>query len=152
MSLLLHAKSLQWCPTLCDPMDCSCQSPLSMGFSRQEYWSGLSCPPPGDLPDPGIKPTFLIAMINLDSVLKTKDITLLTKVHIAKAMVFPLVMYRYESWTIKKAEHQRIDAFELWCWRKPDLKETRAPQCSSQHCLWQPGHESNLDAHQQTNG
>ena len=135
MSLLLHAKSLQWCSTLCDPMDCSCQSPLSMGFSRQEYWSGLSCPPPGDLPDPEIEPTFLIAMINLDSVLKTKDITLLTKVHIAKAMVFPLVMYRYESWTIKKAEHQRIDAFEQWCWRKPDLKETCAPQCSSQHCL-----------------
>ena len=58
------------------------------------------------------------AMTNLDSVLKSRDITLLTKVHIVKAMVFPVVMYGCESWTIKKAEHRRIDAFELWCWRK----------------------------------
>ena len=58
------------------------------------------------------------AMTNLDSILKTRDITLPTKVHIIKVMVFPLVTYRYESWTIKKVEHKRIDAFELWCWRK----------------------------------
>ena len=58
------------------------------------------------------------AMINLDSILKSRDITLLTKVHLVKAMVFPGVMYGCESWTIKKAEHQRIDAFELWCWRR----------------------------------
>ena len=58
------------------------------------------------------------AMINLDSVLKSKDITLSTKVHIVKAMVFPIVMYRCESWTIKEAEHRRIDAFELWCRRR----------------------------------
>ena len=58
------------------------------------------------------------AMTNLDSVLKSRDITLPTKVHIVKAMVFPVVMYDCESWTIKKAEHQRIDAFELWCWRR----------------------------------
>ena len=58
------------------------------------------------------------AMIHLDSVLKRRDITLLTKVHLVKAMVFPVVMYGYEHWTIKKAEHQRIDAFELWCWRR----------------------------------
>ena len=57
-------------------------------------------------------------MTNLDSILKRKDITLPTKVHLVKAMVFPVVMYGCESWTIKKAEHQRIDAFELWCWRK----------------------------------
>ena len=57
-------------------------------------------------------------MTNLDSILKSRDITLPTKVHIVKAMVFPVVMYGYESWTIKKAEHQSIDAFELWCWRK----------------------------------
>ena len=57
-------------------------------------------------------------MTNLDSVLKSRDITLLTKVCIVKAMVFPVVMYGCESWTIKKAEHQRIDAFELWCWRR----------------------------------
>ena len=57
-------------------------------------------------------------MTNLDSILKSRDITLPTKVHLAKAMVFPVVMYACESWTIKKAEHQRIDAFELWCWRR----------------------------------
>ena len=57
-------------------------------------------------------------MTKLDSTLKRRDITLLTKVHIVKAMVFPAVMYKYESWTIKKAEHWRIDVFELWCWRR----------------------------------
>ena len=57
-------------------------------------------------------------MTNLDSLLKSRDITLLTKVCLVKAMVFPEVMYGSESWTIKKAEHQRIDAFELWCWRR----------------------------------
>ena len=58
------------------------------------------------------------AMTNLDSVLKSRDITLLTKVHLVKAIVFPVIMYGCESWTVKKAEHQRIDAFELWCWRR----------------------------------
>ena len=57
-------------------------------------------------------------MINLDSILKSRDITLLTRVHIVKSMVFPVVTYRYESWTIKKAESRRIDAFEVWCWRR----------------------------------
>ena len=57
-------------------------------------------------------------MTNLDSILKSRDITLSTKVHLDKAMVFPVVMYGCESWTIKKAECQRIDAFELWCWRR----------------------------------
>ena len=57
------------------------------------------------------------AMINLDSILKSRDITLLTKVGLVKAVVFPVVMYRSESWTIKKAEQQRIDTLELWCWR-----------------------------------
>ena len=137
------------------------------------------------------------AMTNLDSKLQSRDVTLPTKIHLVKAMVFPGVVYGCESWTIKKAECWRIDAFELWCWkrllripwtarrsnqsipkeispeypleelmlklklqsfghvmwrtdlfektlqshfwaytlRKPDLKETRAPQCSSQHCL-----------------
>ena len=55
---------------------------------------------------------------NLDSLFKSRDITLPTKVHLVKAMVFPVVMYGCESWTVKKAEHQRIDAFELWCWRR----------------------------------
>jgi len=58
------------------------------------------------------------AITNLDSILKTRDITLPTKVHLVKAMVFPVVMYGCESWTVKKAEHWRIDAFELWCWRR----------------------------------
>ena len=57
-------------------------------------------------------------MTKLDSILKSRDITLLTKVHLVKAVVFPVVMYGCESWTIKKAEHRRIDAFELWCWRR----------------------------------
>ena len=58
------------------------------------------------------------AMTNLDSILKSRDITLPTKVHLVKAMVFPVVMYGCESWTLKKAECRRIDAFELWCWRR----------------------------------
>ena len=68
-----------------------------------------------------IKRPFLLggkAMANLDSILKSRDITLLTKVQIIKAMVFPVVMYGCENWSIKKAEHQRTDAFELWCWRR----------------------------------
>ena len=74
-----------------------------MGFSRQEYWSGLPLPS---------------LMVNLDSILKSRDITLPTKVHLVKAMVFPVVMYGCESWTLKKAECWVIDAFELWCWRR----------------------------------
>ena len=68
-----------------------------------------------------IKRCFLLGrevMTNLDSILKSRDITLSTKVHLVKAMAFPVVMYGWESWTIKKAEHRRIDAFELWCWRR----------------------------------
>ena len=68
-----------------------------------------------------IKRSFLLgrkSMTNLDSMLKSRDITLPTKVHLVKAMVFPIVMHECESWTIKKAEHQRIDAFELWCCRR----------------------------------
>ena len=58
------------------------------------------------------------AMTNLNSILKSRDIALPTKVHLVKAMVFPIVIYGCESWTIKKAEHRRIDAFELWCWKR----------------------------------
>ena len=58
------------------------------------------------------------SMTNIDSILKSRDITLSTKICLVKAIVFPVVMYGYESWTVKKAEHQRIDAFELWCWRR----------------------------------
>ena len=57
-------------------------------------------------------------MTNLDSIFKSRDVTLTTKVHLVKAMVFPVVMYGCESWTVKKAEHRRIDAFEVWCWRR----------------------------------
>ena len=69
-------------------------------------------------------------MINLESILKSRDITLPAKIHLVKAMVYPVVMYRCESWTVKKAEHRRIDAFELWCWNKTlesplDCKETQ---------------------------
>ena len=69
----------------------------------------------------GIKRCLLLgrkAVINLDSVFKSKDFTLLTKVHIVKAMVFPVVVYGYENWTIKKVEHRKIDAFKLWFWRR----------------------------------
>ena len=69
----------------------------------------------------GIKRRLLLGrkvMTNLDSIVKIRDITLLIKVHLVKTMVFPVVMYGCESWTIKKAEHQRIDGFELWCWRR----------------------------------
>ena len=68
-------------------------------------------------------------MTNLDSILKSRDITLPTKVHLVKAMVFPVVMYGCESWTVRKAEHRKIDAFEQWCWRRLesplDCKEIR---------------------------
>ena len=73
-------------------------------------------------------------MINLDRVLKSRDIILLTKVHLVKAMVFPVVMYGCDSWTIKKAERQRIDAFELWCWRRL-FRVAWAPRRSNQSIL-----------------
>ena len=71
---------------------------------------------------------------NLDSILKSRDITLPTKVHLVKAMVFPIVMYGCERWTIKKAECQRIDAFELWCWRR-FLRVSRTARRSNQSIL-----------------
>ena len=73
-------------------------------------------------------------MTNLDSVLKSRDIILPTKVHLVKAMVFPVVIYGCESWTIKKAEHQKIDAFELWCWRRL-LRVTWTARRSNQSIL-----------------
>ena len=73
-------------------------------------------------------------MTNLDSILKSRDITLPTKFHLVKAMVFLVVMYGCESWTVKKAERQRIDAFELWCWRRL-LKVTWAARRSNQSIL-----------------
>ena len=73
-------------------------------------------------------------MTNLDSILKSRDVTLPTKVHLVKAMVFPVVMYGCESWTVKKAECRRIDAFELWCWRRP-LRVPRTARRSNQSIL-----------------
>ena len=83
-------------------------------------------------------------MTNLDSVLKTRDITLLTKVYIVKAVVFLVVMYECETWTIKKAEHRRIDAFELWCWRR-FLNITWAARRSNQSVLKEISPEYSLE-------
>ena len=84
------------------------------------FWGGSKIPADGDCSHE-IKRCFLRgrrAMTNLDSLLKSRDITLPTKVHLVKAMVFHVALHGFESWTIKKAEHQRIDACELWCWRR----------------------------------
>ena len=83
-------------------------------------------------------------MTNLDSILKSRDITLPTKVHLVKAMVFPVVMYGCESWTIKKAEYQRIDAFELWCWRRL-LRVPWTARRSNQSILKEIGPEYSLE-------
>ena len=83
-------------------------------------------------------------MINLDNILKSRDITLSTLVHPVKAMVVPLVMYGYESWTIKKAEHQRIDAFELWCWRR-FLRDPWTARRSNQSILKEISPEYSLE-------
>ena len=129
----------QSCPALCNPEDCSLPGfsvhrilqagilewaaiSFSRGSSRprdRTHVSCISC----------IGRLFFVflttsatlgrkAMTNLDSILKSRDITLPTKVHLVQAMVFPVVMYGCESWIIKKAEHLRIDAFEQWCWRR----------------------------------
>ena len=82
-------------------------------------------------------------MTNLDSILKSKDITLPTKVHLVKAMVFPTVIYGYESWTIKKAEHQRIVAFEVWHWRRL-LRGLWTARRSNQFILREVGLEYSL--------
>ena len=83
------------------------------------FWGGSKITADGDYSHE-IKRRLLLwrkVMTNLDSIFKSRDITLPTKVHLVKAMVYPVVMYRYKSWTIKKAEHRRTEAFELWCWR-----------------------------------
>ena len=83
-------------------------------------------------------------MMNLDSILKNRDITLLTNVHLVKAMVFSVVMYGCESWTTKKAEHQRPDAFELWCWRR-FLRVPWTARESNQLILKENGPEYSLE-------
>ena len=90
------------------------------GNSARLYFLGSKITADGDCSHE-IKRRFLLgrkAMTNLDSIFKSRDITLPTKVRLVKVMVFPVVMYGCESWTVKKAEHRRIDAFELWCWRR----------------------------------
>ena len=90
------------------------------GNSDRLYFGGSKITADGDCSHEIKRHLLLVRkiMINLDSMLKGRDITLPTKVHLVKAMVFSVVMYGCENWTIKKAEHQRIDAFELWCWRR----------------------------------
>ena len=83
-------------------------------------------------------------MTNLDSVLKCRDIILLTKFHLVKPVIFPVVMYGYESWTIEKAEHQRTDAFELWCWRRL-LRVPWTARRSNQSILKEIRPESSLE-------
>ena len=99
----VKGKSLSRVQLLATPWTAAYQAPPSMGFSRQEYRIGVPLPSP---------------MTNLDSLLKSRDITLTTEVHLVKAMIFPVVMYGCKSWIIKKAEHWRTDAFELQCWRR----------------------------------
>ena len=93
-----------------------------MGFSRQEYWSGVP----------------------LDSILKSRDTNFPKKVCLVKALVFPVVMYGCESWTINKTEHQRIDAFELWCWRRL-LRVPWTARRSNQSILKETSHEYSLE-------
>ena len=89
------------------------------------------------------------AMINFDSIFKSRDITLPTKVHLVKAMVFPVAMYGSESWTIKKAEHRRIDAFEMQCWRRL-LRVPWTARRSNQSILKEISPECSLDAEAET--
>ena len=116
------------------------------GNSDRLYFGGFKITADGDCSHE-IKRHLLLgrkAMTNLDSILKTRDITLPTKVHMVKAVVFPVVMYGYETWTIKKAECQRIDAFELWCWRRL-LRVPWAARISNQSILKEINPEYSLE-------
>ena len=136
----VKVKSLSRVWLLATPWTAAYQAPPSMGLARQEYGVGCHCllhdqprqhikkqghyfPNKGQSSDCSheIKRCLLLertVMTNLDSILKSRDITLLTKVHLLKAIVIPVVMNGYESWTIRKAEYWRVDALELWCWRR----------------------------------
>ena len=96
MKVKSESEVSQSCPTLWDPVDCSLPGSSAHGIFQAR----------------------VLEWVAIDRILNSRDITLPTKVHLVKAMVFPVVMYGCESWTIKKAEHRRIDAFELWCWRR----------------------------------
>ena len=124
------------------------------GNSDKLYFLGSKITADGDCSHE-IKRRLLLgrkSMTNLESILKSRDITLLTQVRLGKALVFPVVMYGYERWTVKKAEHRRIDAFELWCWRRhfkvpwtarrsnqSILKET-SPEYSLEGLMMKPKH------------
>ena len=113
------------------------------------HWQvgSLSLLPPGEPQFKDPKRRLLLGrkvMTNLDSILKSRDITLPTKVHLGKAMVFPVVMYGCESWTVKKAERRRIDAFELWCWRRL-LRFLRTARRSNQSILKEISPECSLE-------
>ena len=111
-------------------------------FGGSEITAGVNC-------SHEIKRCLLLGkkvMTNLDSILKSRDITLPTKVHLVKAMVFPVVMYGCESWTIKKAEHPGIDAFELWCWRRL-LRVPWTARRSNQSILKEISSEYSLEGH-----
>ena len=135
--LLSHFIRVRLCAT---PWAAAYQASPSMGFSRHEHWSGLPFPSPmhesgkwkwshsvvSDSSRPhGLQPTRLLHpwdfpgnSTGVGCILESRDITLPTKFHLLKALVFPVVMYGCESWTVKKAEHRRTDAFELWYWRR----------------------------------
>ena len=122
MKVKSESEVTQSCLTLCDPMDCSLSGSSIYGIfqARVLEWGAIAFSTDGDCSHE-IKRRLLLGrkvMTNLDSILQSRDNTLPTKFHLIKAMVFPVVMYGYKSWTIKKAEHQRIDAFELWCWSR----------------------------------
>ena len=110
------------CPTLCDPMDCSPPGSFVPGILQVGILEWVVIPFSRRSSRPRDWAQVLLfgrkVMTNLDSILKSRDITLPTKVHLVRAMVFRVVIYGCESWTVKKAEHRRIDAFELWCWRR----------------------------------
>ena len=103
MKVKSESEVAQWCPTLSNPVDCSPPGSSIRGIfqARVLEWGAIA-----------------FSMTNLDSILNSRDITLPTKVRLVKAMVFPVIMYGCESWTVKKAERRRIDAFELWSWRR----------------------------------
>ena len=116
------------------------------GNSERLYFWGLQNPSNGDCSHE-IKRCLLLGrkvMTNLDSILKSRDITLPKNVHLVKTMVFPVVMYECESWTIKKAECQRINAFELWCWRRL-LRVPWAARISNQSILKEINPEYSLE-------
>ena len=124
------------------------QDPPSLGFSRQDYWSGSPSPSlaDGDCSHENERRLLLRRkdVTNLASILKSRDITLPTKVHLVKALVFPVVLYGCESWTIKKAECRRIDAFELWCWRRL-LRVPWTARRSNKSILKEINHEYSLE-------